>query len=154
MNIAVATVDPISGQAVNRILPREASKIYIPSDLLAPILDGMRGATTLRTDVRIGTASKAFEDFPHDWWPVAGKTGTAEVLGKADSAVFVGIGPLPRPDYVVAVLLEESGFGGEAAAPVTRRVLEAIALDRIPEAPTVLPRQDMELPLPSAVEEL
>ena len=153
-NIAVATVDPISGQAVNRILPREASKIYIPSDLLAPILDGMRGATTLRTDVRIGTASKAFEDFPHDWWPVAGKTGTAEVLGKADSAVFVGIGPLPRPDYVVAVLLEESGFGGEAAAPVTRRVLEAIALDRIPEAPTVLPRQDMELPLPSAVEEL
>ncbi len=145
-NIAVATVDPITGEAVNWFRPRQTSQIYSPPDLLAPILDGMRGATTLRTDVRIGTAAKAFEGFPHDSWPVAGKTGTAEVLGKADSSVFVGFGPLPQPRYVVAVLLEEAGFGGQGAAPVTRRVLEAIALNRIPEAPIELERQDMALP--------
>ena len=145
-NIAVATIDPITGEVVNRIRPRETSRIYIPPDLLAPIMDGMTGAATLRSDERIGTASKAFEGFPHGAWPIAGKTGTAEVLGKADSSVFVGLGPLPGPRYVVAVLLEESGFGGEAAAPVTRRILEAVALDRIPEAPTELERQDMESP--------
>ncbi len=142
-NIAIAMIDPISGAVVNEIGPRESSRIYAPSDVLAPILDGMRGATTLRTSERIGTAYGAFENFPHDQWPVAGKTGTAEVLGKADSAVFVGFGPLPEPRYVVAVLLEEAGFGGEAAAPVVRQVLEAVALDRVPEAPTEIPRQDM-----------
>ena len=142
-NIAVAMIDPISGEVVNEINPREASRIYTPPDVLAPILDGMRGATTLRTAERIGTAYSAFEGFPHNVWPVAGKTGTAEVLGKSDSAVFVGFGPLPQPRYVVAVLLEEAGFGGEAAAPVVRQVLEAVALNRVPEAPTEIPRQDM-----------
>ena len=142
-NIATAMIDPISGEVVNEIGPRESSRIYAPADVLAPILDGMRGATTLRSSERIGTAHSAFENFPHDQWPVAGKTGTAEVLGKADSAVFVGFGPLPESRYVVAVLLEEAGFGGQAAAPVVRRVLEAVALDRVPEAPSEIPRQDM-----------
>lgn len=142
-NVAVGMVDPISGELVNEIRPRLTARIYLPSDLQAPILDGMRGATTLRTDERIGTAEKAFNGFPHEQWPVAGKTGTAEVLGKADSAVFVGFGPLPQPRYLVTVLLEESGFGGEAAAPVVRRILEAVALNRIPEAPAEIPREDM-----------
>ncbi len=145
-NIAVATIDPISGEVVNEFEPRESSRIYAPPHLLAPILDGMQGTTSLRTNERLGTASKAFDGFPHDQWPVAGKTGTAEVLGKADSAVFVGFGPLPQPRYLVAVLLEEAGFGGEAAAPVVRRVLEAIALDRVPEASTEIPREDMAFP--------
>ena len=145
-NIAVATIDPISGEVVNEFEPRESSRIYAPPHLLAPILDGMQGTTSLRTNERLGTASKAFDGFPHDQWPVVGKTGTAEVLGKADSAVFVGFGPLPQPRYLVAVLLEEAGFGGEAAAPVVRRVLEAIALDRVPEASTEIPREDMAFP--------
>ncbi|MCE2525328.1 MAG: penicillin-binding protein 2 [Acidimicrobiia bacterium] len=147
-NIAVATIDPISGEVVNEIAPRESSRIYAPPDVLAPILDGMRGATTLRSNERLGTAYNAFEGFPHNQWPVAGKTGTAEVLGKSDSAVFVGFGPLPQAEYVVAVLLEEAGFGGESAAPVVRRVLEAVALDRVPEAPTEIPRQDLRAVFP------
>lgn len=142
-NIATTMIDPISGEVVNEILPRESSRLYMPTDVLAPILDGMRGATTLRTNERLGTAYNAFDGFSHDRWPVAGKTGTAEVLGKSDSAVFVGFGPLHEPAYVVAVLLEEAGFGGESAAPVVRRVLEAVALDRVPEASTEIPRQDL-----------
>ncbi len=147
-NIAAGMVDPVSGEVVNEIRPRLTSRIYLPADLHAPLLDGMRDATTLRTNQHVGTAESAFDGFPHSTWPVAGKTGTAEVLGKADSAVFVGFGPLPEPRYVVTFLLEESGFGGSAAAPAVRRVLEAIALDRVPEAPVDIPRQDMvDVPL-------
>ena len=142
-NIAIAMFDPISGEIVNEIGPRESSRIYAPPDVMAPILDGMRGTTTLRTPERIGTAHSAFENFPHDQWPVAGKTGTAEVFGKSDSAVFVGFGPASEPRYVMAVLLEEAGFGGEAAAPVVRQVLEALAFGRLPEAPVEIPRQDI-----------
>ena len=63
--------------------------------------------------------------------------------GKSDSAVFVGFGPLPQADYVVAVLLEEAGFGGSAAAPVARRVLETLALERLEEAVPALERADL-----------
>lgn len=149
-NVAVGTADPISGELVNEIRPRLTSRVYLPADLHAPIMDGMRGATTLRTDERLGTAQNAFRGFPHEQWPVAGKTGTAEVLGKSDSSVFVGFGPLPQPRYLVAVLLEESGFGGEAAAPVVRRILEAVALDRIPEASGPTPGEDPVASVPEA----
>lgn len=58
----------------------------------------------------------------------AGKTGTAEVTGKQDTSFFTAYAPANAPRYVVSVVLEESGLGASAAAPVARRVLEAIAV--------------------------
>ena len=78
-------------------------------------------------------------------WPVAGKTGTAEVLGRADNSMFVGFGPsgsrsfgtsLNEPEYVIAVVLEESGFGSRQAAPMVARLFDAIANDEIAPALT------------------
>jgi penicillin-binding protein 2 len=63
---------------------------------------------------------------------VAGKTGTAQVTGKADTAVFVAFAPVEAPQYAVAAFLEESGFGGVAAAPLVRRILEPFALGQPP----------------------
>jgi len=71
---------------------------------------------------------------------VAGKTGTSQVIGlpqdaKArktkrvsanfrDHALFVGFAPYRNPEIVVAVILENAGHGGAAAAPVARKVIE------------------------------
>lgn len=74
-----------------------------------------------------GTAHGAFAGFPFNSLSVAGKTGTAEVRGKQDTALFVAMAPVEEPEYVVAVVLEEAGFGGQSAAPVARRILEGIA---------------------------
>jgi hypothetical protein len=66
---------------------------------------------------------------------MAGKTGTAEVQGKADSAWFVGFGPVKPdepPKYVMSVLLEESGFGGRFAAPVAAFTLNDLLTNAIP----------------------
>ncbi len=60
-------------------------------------------------------------------FPIAGKTGTAQVFGKQDTAVFVATGPMPSARYVVAVIMEEAGFGGQSAAPVARRIFEGLA---------------------------
>jgi penicillin-binding protein 2 len=90
------------------------------------LLDGFSGVTTSGE----GTAAGAFDGFPN--WTVAGKTGTAQVSGKADTAVFVGFGPAEAPQYVAAAFLEESGFGGVAAAPLVRRILEPLALGAPP----------------------
>jgi penicillin-binding protein 2 len=78
-----------------------------------------------------GTAVSAFAGFPLDTYPVAGKTGTAQVgteqEPRADTAVFAAFGPAPAPRYAVSVFLEESGFGGVAAAPVARALFDAFA---------------------------
>lgn len=54
---------------------------------------------------------------------VAGKTGTAEVEGKKSHAWFVGFAPADDPQIVVAVIVENSGSGGQVAAPVAKQVL-------------------------------
>ncbi len=55
---------------------------------------------------------------------VAGKTGTAEVGGgKSPHAWFVGFAPADNPRVAVAVMLENGGLGGTAAAPIAREII-------------------------------
>ena len=68
---------------------------------------------------------------------MAGKTGTAEVVGQADNSLFVAFGPNPNPEYVVVAIMEESGFGASVAAPAVRRVLEPIATNSVPAVRTI-----------------
>ncbi len=73
-----------------------------------------------------GTAAAAFAGFPLDRVPVEGKTGTAQVTGKADTALFAAVAPAGDPQFVVVAVAEESGFGSVVAAPIVRRVLEVL----------------------------
>ena len=74
-----------------------------------------------------GTAARAFAGFPLDAYPIAGKTGTAQVDNKADTALFSAFGPAYAPRFQVTAVLEESGFGATSAAPVVRRIFEVLA---------------------------
>jgi beta-lactamase class D len=61
---------------------------------------------------------------------VAGKTGTAELRPNSSDpkdadAWFVAFAPAEDPKVAVAVMLVGAGFGGTAAAPVARDVLQA-----------------------------
>lgn len=66
---------------------------------------------------------------------IAGKTGTAEVTGKAPHAWFIGFGPVgataDTPQIAIAVVVEsggdfgESATGGSVAAPIAQMVLAA-----------------------------
>jgi penicillin-binding protein 2 len=72
---------------------------------------------------------------------VAGKTGTAQVIGLPDNekarkmkiiaarhrdhALFVCFAPVGNPEIAIAVVVENAGYGGSAAAPVARKILEA-----------------------------
>jgi penicillin-binding protein A len=61
---------------------------------------------------------------------VAGKTGTAELRPnsrdpKDADAWFVAFAPARDPQVAVAVMLVGAGFGGTAAAPIARRVLQS-----------------------------
>ncbi|WP_435388356.1 penicillin-binding protein 2 [Laspinema olomoucense] len=51
-----------------------------------------------------------------------GKTGTSEVLGQPSHALFVGFAPAVNPEISIAVVVENGGYGGVAAAPVALEV--------------------------------
>lgn len=107
-----------------------------PPTLVRDVTSTVKGPTDLNPDHRAaimsglaqvpvsGTAASPFSGFPTDEFPIAGKTGTAQVTGKQDTSLFVGITPVDVPQYVVAAVIEEAGFGASIAAPTVRAVIE------------------------------
>ena len=58
--------------------------------------------------------------------PIAGKTGTAEVEGAASHAWFAGFAPYGATEgrrIAFAVLIENGGYGGRAAAPLAAEIV-------------------------------
>ena len=68
---------------------------------------------------------------------VAGKTGTAQMIAKSradrgqDHAWFASFAPVSEPEAVVIVLVERGGKGGQVAAPIARKILNAIFLEKV-----------------------
>jgi penicillin-binding protein 2 len=116
-NIALRIQDQ-DGKLVRAIAPRAIGHVDIPPAARDTIMSGFAGAVASEE----GTAYNAFLGFPLDKYPVAGKTGTAQAPPKQDTALFVGMAPAYDVRYVTAVVMEQSGFGASAAAPVARRV--------------------------------
>jgi penicillin-binding protein 2 len=72
---------------------------------------------------------------------VCGKTGTAQVVGLPDDerarkrkiisakfrdhALFVCFAPYKNPEIAIAVIAENAGHGGSAAAPIARKIIDA-----------------------------
>ncbi len=54
--------------------------------------------------------------------PTAGKTGTAEVPGQEDNAMYVGFGPVDNPQIAIAVVVENGGFGATSAVPIAHEI--------------------------------
>jgi penicillin-binding protein 2 len=116
--------DPEDPAAVVRTIdPQVVSQVPIPPEHFDALRQGLGGVTS---DPK-GTATVAFAGFDQSNWPVMGKTGTAEVATKADTSLFVGIGPADAPQFVAAVVLEESGFGADVAAPVVRTIFDRVS---------------------------
>jgi penicillin-binding protein 2 len=121
-HVASAVFD-VSHAPVRQVSPRMIRKIDLPPAVRDPLLTGFEGVVANP----LGTAYGAFNGFPLSKFTVAGKTGTAQVAGKQDSALFCAFAPADNPQYVVAVVMEQSGFGAAAAAPVARRIFEGLA---------------------------
>jgi penicillin-binding protein 2 len=99
------------------------TRVQLDPYMLATIRKGLEGVTADKN----GTAYGAFLGFPV---AVAGKTGTAEKLGKRDFAWFAGYAPANNPTLVVVCVIEQGGFGGVAAAPAVRQVFaKALGVD-------------------------
>jgi len=117
--IGEALVSP-SGQSVQKITPPVAGHLPVSPNTLAYIRDALAGVVTQ------GTAAGAFSGFPLNKVCVAGKTGTAQVMGKVATSVFASFAPCSNPKYVVVVMLPDSGYGADASAPAVRQIWDGI----------------------------
>jgi penicillin-binding protein 2 len=122
-----------------------------------------------------GTSTRVFLGAPYQ---SGGKTGTAQAVGirqnekynaskleehQRDHSLYMAFAPVAQPTIAVAVVVENSGFGAEAAAPITRRVFDYVFTGMLPSeedialtregkssAPVGKPRPVAEVPLPGA----
>lgn len=112
-------IDNSRGQAIQDIEQPTRRRVSMSPTYTSKILQGLHEAA----QVPGGTSYDVFSDFPVK---IAGKTGTAEVFGKEDQSWYVALAPYPNPRYVVAVTVEQGGFGAEAAAPAARQILHKL----------------------------
>ena len=85
-----------------------------------------RGASAGEHFVAHLECQRALRHVALDRVPVEGKTGTAQVTGKADTSLFAAVAPADKPQFAVVAVVEEAGFGSAVAAPIVRRVLEVL----------------------------
>lgn len=57
---------------------------------------------------------------------VAGKTGTAERAGREPTGWFIAFVPSDKPQYAIASLIEQGGYGSQSAMYVVRDIMGAI----------------------------
>ncbi|EAR62983.1 penicillin-binding protein 2 [Neptuniibacter caesariensis] len=105
------------------------------------IIKGMR-------EVMHGKRGTARSSGANSAYEIAGKTGTAQVVGikqdeeydaeklaeiHRDHALFVAFAPIEDPKIAIAVIVENGGGGSSTAAPIARKVMDAYLLGKDPE---------------------
>ena len=105
-----------------RYVPPPPRDSRIDPSALAAVRQGLYEAT----HGAYGTSTHVFGTFEVD---VAGKTGTAEKwvpeAGRlVDQSWFCGYAPVDHPELTVCVVIENGGFGGEAAAPAALKIFQ------------------------------
>src|SRR5690606_90892 len=139
--------DPVT-HARRRTVPTESYRIPLRREYL----DLVRGAMA---DVnRFGTGRIAFANTEY---VAAGKTGTAQVIGikqgerydakrvaerHRDHSLFMAFAPLEDPKIAIALIVENGGFGAQAAAPIARKLFDYHLLGKLPRdvSEDLLPR--------------
>lgn len=132
------------GELVKQYEPQIRRQLPIKKENFEIIKEGMARVTQPG-----GTAYNYFKDFPI---PVGGKTGTAEKTGKDNDGWFVCFAPVDDPQIAIAVVVEQGGHGGSAAAPIARAMLDAFfgiekQEEQTVESPQTLPHQPQPAPV-------
>jgi penicillin-binding protein 2 len=140
----VKSVQNLRTGEVREIAAQPSSRLDVKPEHLAFIRHALQGVN------KEGTSAAAFRDAKY---PSAGKTGTAQVFSLKgekysehklderlrDHAWFMAYAPAEQPRIAVAVLVENGGFGAQAAAPIARKLLDYYLLGSEPGPVPILP---------------
>ena len=123
--VAAAVVSP-SGKVVTQFAPKVTGHVPLPASTYGPMLAGFEGVVANPAGTAYGSFQQ-YAKFPMSTYPIAGKTGTADVgPNKEPNSWFVGFGPTnhaaDQPEYVVVVVIDHGGYGAQAAAPAVAQI--------------------------------
>lgn len=99
-------------EVVYEYTPTVVDSVEMSGDTYNTLISGMRNVITSS-----GSLMNYFSSIEQT---VGGKTGTAQVSGKKDYALFSGFAPLDDPEIVAVCVIEQGVNGGNAAIPVSR----------------------------------
>jgi penicillin-binding protein 2 len=143
-DVGLSPSDPANYTVVRDIHPQVAGKVTFAPGAYEKIYQGLYGAVNAAG----GTAHGAWNAHPVAF-PMAGKTGTAQVNGKEDTSAFVAFGPAVSPhnqifppQYCISVMIPEAGFGGDVSAPLAFSIMQARSRGQVPAAVVVAPREN------------
>ncbi len=129
--------DVITGQR-KRVASDALSPLPLKPEHVELIRNALHGVTIEGTSVR---------SFVGAGYASGGKTGTAQAVGvkanekynaskieehQRDHALYIAAAPIDVPTVVLAVVVENAGFGSDSAAPIARRVFDFLLLGEYP----------------------
>jgi penicillin-binding protein 2 len=117
--IGEALIGP-NGKIVRTITPPVTGHLPVAKSTLAYIRHALAGVVTS------GTAAGTFGGFPLGKVCVAGKTGTAQVIGNQSTSVFASFAPCDHPKFVVVMMIPNSGFGAQVSGPAVRQIWDGL----------------------------
>ena len=101
------TYDDCEPEILNTVELKESTISAIKAGMLSVTVDG--------------TGQAALGDYPIK---LGGKTGTAQVTGKADHSTFILFAPYDNPEIAISVVLEH-GASGYASGTLVREILNS-----------------------------
>ena len=135
----VKTITDARTGRITEVEPKPEKTLPIKAENLEVIRNAMIGVN------KEGTGARAFAK---TGYVSAGKTGTAQVYSLngekykegatrellRDHALFIAFAPADHPKIALAVLVENGGFGAQAAAPIARQIIDYYLLGKVPDA--------------------
>jgi penicillin-binding protein 2 len=135
----VRSIENVKTGAVRDIAPELSHTVAVKPEHLAVVKNALIGVA------REGTGARAFVGAQY---VSAGKTGTSQLFSLKgekysaghiderlrDHAWYLAYAPAAQPRIALAVLVENGGFGAQAAAPIARAVFDYYLLGRAPAA--------------------
>ncbi|WP_109479043.1 penicillin-binding protein 2 [Paraburkholderia sp. C35] len=129
--------NPIT-RALRATVPKDDGRIDVKQSDIDVVKRGMENVT-------MNPSGTAYQVFRNAAYLSAGKTGTAQVFslqgakyhGHAlaehlrDHALFIAFAPADNPKIAIALIVENGGWGAQAAGPIARRVLDYYLVDRM-----------------------
>jgi penicillin-binding protein 2 len=117
--VARAVMSP-DGDVVKEFEPRPQGKAPADNATVQYIQDALARVPAT------GSAAYRYTTFPLDEIPVAAKTGTGQVQGKATTSWYASYAPADDPEFVVLMMVPEGGTGSGTSAPSVNEIYKAL----------------------------
>ena len=109
-------IDESTGGELQALSYPPARHVHLNDSDLSLVMEGIHEAASQPG----GTSAEVWAGWNQAAHPVYGKTGTAQHTGREDQSWYMCYVGDPSRPIVIAVTVEEGGFGAETAAPIAR----------------------------------